>query len=119
MAIKSSYTFISVLGNDISNELSQYMESPKEELNSLREEKQKILYEFLDKCYENYEENGKKKIEKILSNISNRNYDYDTILELREDISEIYYDMQSISYIELMNHYPRVEFTNDGLVVNS
>jgi hypothetical protein len=64
------------------------------------------LTEHLDNCYEIYRQKELVKISQVQSSM--KKYDYETVLDLREQINDIYYDIENISYETIMKLYPRV-----------
>lgn len=67
------------------------------------------LYVYLDLCYDIYRDKEMKQVAKLQSHISRGNCDYDTVLEIREQICDIYYDVETTSYLDIMKLYPRVK----------
>ncbi len=80
-----------------------FVSSSLEDARSIHDE---ILIEHLDYCYEIYRQKQLNKITRIQSSL--KKYDYETVIELRECINDIYYDIETTSYEHIMKMYPRI-----------
>lgn len=105
MNTSSSYVLSSVIGPDMATNITSFIPNPE---NESREMRDGFLFEHLDVCYDSYKDKEMEEIARIQKQMSGRNYDYETVLELREQIQDIHYEIDSISYWDLMKKYPRV-----------
>ena len=113
MDINASYVLSYTIGQDATSNIATFMRSPEDESRNTRDD---ALTEHLNTCYETYRAKEMKEIERIQRDISRRGYDYDTVLELREQICDIRYDIETVSYEDLMKMYPRIKIHAADLV---
>lgn len=106
MDINASYVLSYAIGQDVTSNIATFMQNPEDESRNTRDD---ALTEHLDACYEIYRANEMKEIARIHRDISRRCYDYDTVLELREQICDIHHEIETVSYEDLMKMYPRVK----------
>ena len=112
MDIKESYVLSTVLGHDLSSVVSSFIHNPEEESRTIRDNA-RIWH--LDNCYDKYRNKEIEEVLRMQRILSTRNCDYDTILDIREQINDIYYGIESITYVELMEIYPRMKLYQNSI----
>ena len=101
----SNYVLDGSLGIDILREINNYTAHPIEESRTVRDE---ALIERLDKIYDDFEKQSKKRINSLYRN-KDTCRDYEMSFEINEVIADIYYDLQQISYEGLMRFHPKIK----------
>lgn len=102
--VDPAYVLDSRFGNDVVNEIHNCTQHPYEESRTIRDNS---LIEELDHVYYEYREDCEKRIQSLNRNIG-RHRDFEYKLEVQEMIADIYYDINNVSYEELMKFKPKI-----------
>lgn len=107
MVVQDSYVLISLLGHDLVEEIRKFESEPVSESRNM------YAYHLgihLDECYDVF----KKQCLKLITKLKKQKnyYDFETKLEIQEEIIDIYFEMQHISLHNLMIRFPKFRFSN-------
>ena len=105
MTYNSAYVLDGVVGMDITQTVSSYFRHPIEETRLIRTN---ALYDVLDVIYKKYLQKSLDRVRYLKNNISYCR-DYDTVLDMREEIADIMYTTETITDIQLMAFYPKIK----------
>ena len=102
--IKNSYVFEQVFGNDVLNEINQFIINPIKESIEIRNNS---LLRELCNIYDNYCVFTQKKIRKLQKQLVNcKNYEFQQ--DIRESIADCHWNINCVTDYELMKFQPRV-----------
>lgn len=105
--IKESYIFRNYLGNDISKKMETFLINPYKESRICRRNN---LMDYLDIKYDVYANKLKAEIRILQKKIKSHNNDFDMVLDMREYIQDIGYELikNKYNYIILMEKFPKI-----------
>tara|TARA_Y100000389_G_scaffold204224_1_gene255670 strand:+ start:941 stop:1261 length:321 start_codon:yes stop_codon:yes gene_type:complete len=106
MDVNNSYIFKSVLNADVMKEIGYYFPNPYDEE---RENGDDRLYDYMDKKYEIYKSEKLQEISRLQK--FRYSVDLESVFDIYEDIQDLYYDINSVSYTELMRKFPKLELS--------
>ena len=112
--INNNYVLLNILNKDVLNNINEYIINPYIEIKNI------FLDNYnknIDKLYDNYVHCSMRKIENM-RNMIQHSKDAEANDETRESISDIFYEMETITDFNLMKIQPKFKKIDIKIIIN-